>query len=50
MSNQDLRQSLDHTRMGAAALGVCIARTLAQQNPAILQSLSAEAEKMHKHL
>lgn len=50
MSDQDLRRSLVDIRLGAAALGVCIARTLAKQNPIILQSLAAEADWMHKHL
>ena len=46
MSDRDLRQSLADTAMGAAALGLCIARVLAQSDPTILQNLLAEAEKM----
>ena len=50
MLDQDLRQSLDHTKTGVIALGVCIARVLAQTNPAILRSFAVEADRMHKHL
>jgi len=50
MSNQDPSQSQDHKPMAVVALGVCIARTLAKQTPAILRSFAVEADLMEKHL
>jgi hypothetical protein len=50
MSDQDLRQALDHTKMGAAVLGVCIARVLSRTTGATLQDFAEEADRMHKHL
>ena len=50
MSDQGPLQVQDHARMAAVALGVCIARTLARQNPSVLRSFAEEADRMEKHL
>lgn len=50
MSAQDPSQSQDHMQWGAVALAVCIARTLARQNPQLLRAFAEEAERMEKHL
>ena len=50
MLEQGPLQVQDHTRMAAVALGVCIARTLARQNPSVLRSFAEEADRMEKHL
>jgi len=46
MADQDLRRALDHAKMGAAAVGICIARILAESDHTILRKIVAEAEKM----
>ena len=50
MSAQDPSQSQDRRQMAVVVLAVCIARTLARQNPSILRSFAEEAEQMEKHL
>lgn len=50
MGNDNLRRSLTETRMGAVALGICIARTLGQSDPTILQKLADAAQAMSNHL
>jgi hypothetical protein len=36
--------------MATVALAVCIARTLARENPALLRSFAEQAERMRQHL
>lgn len=50
MSEQDPTQSQRHERMEVAALGVCIARTLAASDPTMLRRFAEEADRMHQHL
>ena len=50
MTDQDLRHALDQTQLGVAALGLCIARTLAVFDPTTGQRILEEAEKMEHHL
>ena len=49
MTNQDLMH-LDQTKLGAAALGLCIARVLTITDSTMGQRLADEAEKMERHL
>ena len=48
--DRDTRRALNEIALGAAAVGVCIGRTLGQSDPKALQSLSEEANKMLQHL
>lgn len=50
MADQDLIRALDQTKLGAAALGVCIARVLIKTDTTMGQRLVDEAEKMEHHL
>jgi hypothetical protein len=50
MSVQDPSEFQDHTQWGAVAVAVCIARTLARQNPLLLRAFVEEADRMEKHL
>jgi hypothetical protein len=50
MNDDNLTRSLTETRMGAVALGLCIARTLGQSDPTILQKLADAALAMSDHL
>lgn len=49
-SLRELKAALDESDRGVAALGLCIARTLAEQNPTLLERLAQEAQKMSSHL
>jgi hypothetical protein len=48
--DRDTRRALDEIILGAAAVGLCIARTLSQSDPKALQSFAEEADKMYRHL
>ena len=50
MTDGDLRRALDETMMGAAAIGVCIARTLAESDPTFPQRLAVRGQKLFQHL
>jgi hypothetical protein len=45
-----LRAVLDETKLGAAALGLCIARTLGERDPTLQQRLGKRADQMHRRL
>jgi hypothetical protein len=50
MTEEDLRAALFEQRMAAAALGLCIARTIGKSDPTILQRFADEAQEMGTHL
>jgi hypothetical protein len=46
----DLRRTLAETKRGAAAIGVCIARTFAESDPTLATRLSQTANEMYRSL
>jgi hypothetical protein len=46
----DLRKTIAETKRGAAAIGVCIARTLAESDPTIAKRLGETANEMYRSL
>ena len=50
MSDQEIRKIVDQTKMGAAAVGVCIAQILAESDPTLPERLNNRAHLMYRHL
>ena len=46
----DLRTMIAQTKRGAAAIGVCIARTLAESDPTLARRLGETANEMYRSL
>ncbi len=45
-----LRAILDEAKLGAAALGLCIARTLGERDPTLQERLVRRADEMNRRL
>ncbi len=50
MVDQDLMRALDQMKLGAAAVGLCIARVLTESDSTMGQRIVEEAEKMEHQL
>ncbi len=50
MADQDLMHTLNQTILGAAAVGLCIARPLKESDTTMGQRIVEEAKKMEHHL
>ena len=50
MADQDPKHELDQMMFGAAAVGLCIVRVLAESDSTMGKRIAEEAEKMEVHL
>lgn len=48
--DQEVKRALDEIAMGAAGVGVCIARIVGKSDPKILQAIAEEGNTMRQHL
>jgi hypothetical protein len=49
-TDAELRKIIAETKRGAAAIAVCIARTLAESDPTLPRRLSVKAHEMYEQL